>query len=228
MRPRTIAIMQPYFFPYAGYFRLFARSDLFVIYDCVQFPRRGWVHRNRLCGKSGALQWLTLPLQHAPVDTCIAALRFRPQGADELRRQSRRFAALDTDSEASRRWCGDLCDLSGTPVDYLERTLHTVNRQLGLPFDCVRSSQMGLPRDLHGQDRILAIAKELGAQRYVNTPGGRALYSHDAFARQGIELEFLAPWNGSSVSILQRLVEEPPERIADEVRAQALPEPKVH
>jgi hypothetical protein len=40
--------MQPYFVPYAGYFRLFAASDLFVIYDCVQFPRRGWVHRNRL------------------------------------------------------------------------------------------------------------------------------------------------------------------------------------
>jgi hypothetical protein len=46
--PFTIAVMQPYFIPYAGYFRLFAASDLFVIYDCVQFPRRGWVQRNRL------------------------------------------------------------------------------------------------------------------------------------------------------------------------------------
>ena len=48
MTSSTMAIMQPYFIPYAGYFRLFAASDLFVIYDCVQFPRRGWVHRNKL------------------------------------------------------------------------------------------------------------------------------------------------------------------------------------
>ena len=59
----TVAIMQPYFYPYAGYFRLFARADLFVVYDCVQFPRRGWVHRNRLTGADGQLQWLTLLLQ---------------------------------------------------------------------------------------------------------------------------------------------------------------------
>jgi hypothetical protein len=50
----TVAIMQPYFIPYAGYFRLFAATDLFVIYDCVQFARRGWVHRNRLPDGAGA------------------------------------------------------------------------------------------------------------------------------------------------------------------------------
>ena len=63
MTPFTVAIMQPYFFPYAGYFRLFAASDLFVIYDCVQFPRRGWVHRNLLPDASGSERWLTLPLE---------------------------------------------------------------------------------------------------------------------------------------------------------------------
>ena len=57
----TIAVMQPYFVPYAGYFRLFAATDLFVIYDCVQFPRRGWVHRNQLPGANGQPNWLTLP-----------------------------------------------------------------------------------------------------------------------------------------------------------------------
>src|SRR5437588_4364462 len=75
-RPFTVAIMQPYFIPYAGYFRLFAASDLFVIYDCVQFPRRGWVHRNRLVDRLGVERWLTLPLQKAPQDVPIRDLRF--------------------------------------------------------------------------------------------------------------------------------------------------------
>ena len=60
---RTVAIMQPYFAPYAGYFRLLATTDLFVVYDCVQFPRRGWVHRNQLPDAAGKLDWLTLPLE---------------------------------------------------------------------------------------------------------------------------------------------------------------------
>jgi hypothetical protein len=68
--------MQPYFIPYAGYFRLFAASDLFVAYDCVHFPPRRWVHRNRLLDRSGAERRLTLPLAKAPRDVLIRDLRF--------------------------------------------------------------------------------------------------------------------------------------------------------
>ena len=50
---KGVALMQPYFFPYAGYFRLFAAVDTFIIYDCVQFPRRGRVHRVEVPGPDG-------------------------------------------------------------------------------------------------------------------------------------------------------------------------------
>jgi hypothetical protein len=70
--------MQPYFLPYAGYFRLFALSDLFVVYDCVQFPRRGWLHRNRLQNINKKPRWLTLPLLKADRDTTrIMDLQFK-------------------------------------------------------------------------------------------------------------------------------------------------------
>ena len=84
MTTSTIAIMQPYFIPYAGYFRLFAASDLFVIYDCVQFPRQGWVHRNRLVDTSGKERWLTLPLAKAPQQVLIRDLRFAPNAESEF------------------------------------------------------------------------------------------------------------------------------------------------
>src|SRR5438874_2141062 len=79
--PFTVAIMQPYFIPYAGYFRLFAASNLFVIYDCVQFPRQGWVHRNQLADHSGMRRWLTLPLEKAAQNVLIRDLRFAPNAA---------------------------------------------------------------------------------------------------------------------------------------------------
>src|SRR6185437_7330472 len=80
----TIAIMQPYFIPYAGYFRLIAQADLFVVYDCVQFPRRGWLHRNKLLDAQGQEQWLTLPLTPAPQDVKICDLAFPPDAAERL------------------------------------------------------------------------------------------------------------------------------------------------
>src|SRR3954465_13729467 len=89
-----VAIMQPYFIPYAGYFRLFAACDLFVIYDCVQFPRRGWVHRNRLADESGAGGWLPLRLEKTPQDTLIRDLRFAPNARDVLTRDLLRFPGL--------------------------------------------------------------------------------------------------------------------------------------
>src|SRR3954469_21286194 len=87
----TIAVMQPYFIPYAGYFRLFAASDLFVIYDCVQFPRRGWVHRNKLIDGSGAERWLTLPLGKASQSALIMDLQFPPNAGQLLRQRLQPF-----------------------------------------------------------------------------------------------------------------------------------------
>ena len=60
---QTIAVMQPYFIPSTGYFRLLSRADTFVIYDCVQYQRRGWLHRNKLLNHKNKPQWLTLPLE---------------------------------------------------------------------------------------------------------------------------------------------------------------------
>src|SRR3990167_6427798 len=76
---KAVAIMQPYFVPYLGYFRLFSQTDLFVIYDCVQFPRRGYVHRNQVPDQNGTPQWLTLPLEKCDQKTAILDLQWRSE-----------------------------------------------------------------------------------------------------------------------------------------------------
>src|SRR4051812_24083058 len=73
----TVATMQPYFIRYAGYFRLFAASDLFVTYDCVQFPRHGWVHRKKMVAAGGRECWLTPPLANRLRDVRIRDLSVR-------------------------------------------------------------------------------------------------------------------------------------------------------
>src|SRR5579871_148005 len=96
--------MQPYFAPYAGYFRLLAGVDLFVIYDCVQFPRRGWVHRNRLPDAAGDAQWLTLPLKPAPFDARIDALVFAEDAPARMAERLRAFPSLAAPRDAATQF----------------------------------------------------------------------------------------------------------------------------
>jgi len=216
-RSFTISIMQPYFMPYAGYFRLFQASDLFVIYDCVQFPRRGWVHRNRLADARGINRWLSLPLAKAPRDVLIRDLRFLPDARELLAERMRPFD-LSTEDPDVQEILATMADVSGSPASYLERLLEKVVRYLALPWKVMRSSALGVPAALRGQDRILEIARQLGATRYVNSPGGTGLYNIDDFAKAGIQLHFLAPYAGPSSSILSRIIEEDCRDLARDIR----------
>jgi WbqC-like protein family len=218
-RIRSVAIMQPYFVPYAGYFRLLAAADLFVLYDCVQFTRRGWVHRNRLPNANGQLQWLTLPLAKAPREVSIRDLRFRPDAAAALTSQFSRFPLLTRPNSDPHGLLPALSDVSGTPLDYIERLLARCGAALGLPWRVRRSSTLDIPPELSGQERILAIVAALGARHYVNPPGGRNLYDCARFAAAGVELRFLPDYQGPVESILARLLTEPAAAVAAEIRA---------
>lgn len=213
-----IAIMQPYFLPYAGYFRLMCGVDAFVVLDEVQFPRGGWVHRNRLLRDDGNPGWLTLPLTRQPLATAIRDVRLSTSVfTGEWPRRLQAFPAA--------RWAlahpGPLGQLLRVDSDdltaNLERSLRACAGLLGLDAPFVRSSALAFDRTLRGGARLIAICHALGATRYVNAPGGRALYAVEAFARCGIRLEFLPDYRGAMTSILQRLYESPVERIRAEL-----------
>ncbi len=213
-----VAIMQPYFFPYAGYFRLFAAVDLFVALDCVQFPRRGWVHRNRLDDRNGEKQWLTLPLRKADRDsTRIVDLEFQDDAQSALRQQVRRFPALDALEQGVAGLEQHLFDLGERPVDYLCDTLAWQAQVLGLQRPMRRSSSLDIDPGLRAQDRIIAIARAVGATEYVNAPGGRELYDASGFSHAGLDLHFLSEYGGRFESMLQRLAAEDPAHVAAEI-----------
>jgi hypothetical protein len=205
--PFTIAVMQPYFIPYAGYFRLFAASDLFVVYACVQVPRRGWVHRNRLVDQHGVKHWLTLPLQKAAQNVLIRDLRFVPDASALVLKRLRPFRFESSDRHVLQIF-DTLRSVQGNPVDYIESLLHQIAVYLGFPWNVIRSSTLNIPPEIRGQCRILEIARRLGAGRYVNSSGGRNLYDPVAFRNAGIELRFLPDYMGTTASIISRLVDE--------------------
>lgn len=216
-----VAIMQPYFMPYAGYFRLFAAVDVFVALDCVQFPRRGWVHRNRFTDHNGQLQWFTVPLKKSDRDTTrICDLQFQDNANAVLREEARRFRSLHTIQQ--RSVFGDmLFDTGPSPNEYFTSSLAKMAKLLGMERPIVRSSTLNVDPQLKAQSRIIEIAKHMGAKDYVNSPGGRSLYDEGAFRRAGLTLSFLSEYRGSCSSILERVLEDGPDRVAEEIRHNA-------
>jgi len=203
----SVAVMQPYFFPYVGYFRLLAAAETFVIFDDVQFPRRGRVHRCEVPGPHGALEWLTLPLARQPRETLIKDIVFTAGARDILDQRLKRLCWL---ADARGPWADRVRAHLYRPLDnlvgFLEAGLRLVAEALDLRPRIVRSSSFAVDPHLCGQDRVIALVHRLGGRTYVNAPGGRALYQDEAFSRAGLELKFLVPFAGSGCSILPALV----------------------
>lgn len=202
----TIAVMQPYLWPYAGYYRLLAAADVFVVYDCVQFIRRGRIHRNEF-DAGGHTQWLTLPLAKPAYHDRIDVVRFSDDAPAQFVRRLQPFRRLrralhalaQADPHRSQPRAG------ASLADFLIEQLQLTARVLGIACRFERSSRLALPAQLRGEDRILSICAALNAKRYVNVDGGRALYDARRFARHGIELRFLTPYCGPMDSVQERL-----------------------
>jgi hypothetical protein len=221
-----IAVMQPYFFPYAGYFRLLQAADHFVLLDCVQFPRRGRVHRTQVSGPAGAVEWLTLPLARQPRDVLIRDLRFAPDARSVLDHRLARYSWLaEASGTVADRVRAYLYQPLGSVVDHLADGIGLVADLLELAPIVSRSSALGLDPNLRGQERVIAIVQALGGTDYINAPGGHGLYDLERFADAGLTLSFLAEYEGPHRQLLPALVSRPLAEISNDVRSWSRLEP---
>ncbi|WP_417454250.1 WbqC family protein [Kiloniella sp.] len=214
----TVAIMQPYFFPYAGYYRLFALADIFVILDCVQFPRRGWVHRNKFSCQDRSLKWLTVPLQKASYNSPISSLNFAENAHETFQKRIATFPNLSESLNDKNDFSSIVLNFQGTYVDYLERTLRHTTTKLGYEPKIYRSSQLNISHEKKGQARIEAIAQEFEATKYINLEGGINYYQPNSFQNLGITLAVFTPYKGKKISILERLLNNETSAITKEIK----------
>ena len=216
----------PYFFPYAGYFRLMAYADVLVLFDCVQFPRRGYVHRNQLPNKSGKLEWLSLALKKQDRGVLIKDLQFADDIEQHLKKTLRRFPALFANKE--NPFVESLYTLNSQshPCDYICDSLQNINELFKFNCRLLRSSTLLIDDALKGEDRVLAILQKVKATEYVNAPGGRKLYSEAKFNQHGIALKFLEPYpvheQQYKYSMLHRLLSEDVATLKQEIQEQML------
>lgn len=192
-----IAVMQPYLFPYIGYFQMIRAVDTFVFYDDVNFIKQGWINRNRILLNNKDFMF-TVPLQKANSfclikDTLINEkfygnwkIKFQ-RSINQNYKKAPYFdlvnELINAVLEKDYRTISDLAIKSTIAVsDYLE---------LKTKFHI--SSQAYENRELERFDRLLDICKKENANHYINAIGGQALYKKEDFQSEGIELQFIKP-----------------------------------
>ncbi len=191
----SLAIMQPYFLPYIGYFQLMAAVDQFVVYDDIEYTKKGWINRNRYL-LNGAARSFNIALQD-DADTLDIVQR-------RLAGSFRRDKLLNQLREAYRKaphFAQGLALLERCVMFDDDNLFHFLLHALTQVRDCLRIDtplivSSSVPSHNHqakGQDRVLALCRTMKAELYVNPPGGRALYEASAFERHGLSLKFLLP-----------------------------------
>jgi hypothetical protein len=187
-----LAIMQPYFLPYIGYFQLIAAVDLFIVYDNIKYTKKGWINRNRMLQKGKDVMF-SLPLKS---DSDTLDVRDRELAADFNREK-----LLNQFKGSYRRapYFAETVPLLEQIVRYEDANLfrflhHSIIKtceHLGVTTKIGISSSLAIDHDLKSQNKVLALCRAAGASSYVNAIGGMELYSKEMFQENGIELKFI-------------------------------------
>lgn len=195
MHNRSIAIMQPYVFPYIGYFQLIKATDLFVFYDDVNFIKKGWINRNRIL-VNGQDHLITVPCEAVSQNKLINEIY--------VGKSAKEYAKILTTIDAAYKKAPYYSDV----MPMIELTVNAgheliselaiasvvnVCNYLGLQKHFKNSSVAYDNRHLKKADRLIDITKTENFTNYINPIGGAEIYTKEYYTDQGVSLQFLKP-----------------------------------
>lgn len=191
-----VGIMQPYFFPYIGYFALIEKSDFFILLDEVQFIRHGWIERNRILKQSGGWNYISVPLEKHSRDTLIRDIRIRNTEKWKEKILSQLVYYKGAPNYYKIRKLVEAAiypDYEGI-VQCNCQTLRMVCEYLGISTPIEVFSEMNLEIESPGSadEWALNICRALpGVTEYWNPEGGAEFFDKAKYEKYGLELYFM-------------------------------------
>ncbi len=188
-----LAVMQPYLFPYIGYWQLIHAVDKFVVYDDVNFIKKGWINRNNILINNQA-NLFSIPLKEVSQNKLINEIYL----SEELKWRST-FLKTITQAYKKAPYFEPVYSLIEEIItaevskisDLIVASLNGLNAYMGITTTLVESAVVYEAAHLKGQERILEICKKEKVTQYINPIGGQELYSKELFKEKGIELSFI-------------------------------------
>lgn len=187
-----LAIMQPYFLPYIGYFQLIASVEKFIIYDNIKYTKKGWISRNRML-QNCEDKIFSLPLAKGSSSLDIIDRKL----ANEFNRQKllNQFRENYTKAPYFKEVWPVIESLVLFQEDnlfrYIQNSILVVCDYLKINTEILIASCIDADHTLKGEDRVMSICRQKDATTYINPIGGIGLYSNKVFEQNGIKLEFL-------------------------------------
>ena len=182
--------MQPYFFPYIGYFQLINAVDEFVVYDDVNFIKQGWISKNRILVNKQAVD-IILQLNGASSFKKI----------NEINLGKNRLKLLKTIEQAYKKApffnsvfpiVSEILTFNENNLAFfLTNSLIKISEYLSINTKIIISSDINKNNLLKGKDKVLEICKKTNALDYINAIGGIELYNKEEFIENNIKLCFL-------------------------------------
>jgi hypothetical protein len=188
-----LAIMQPYIFPYIGYFQLIKAVDKFVIYDDVNFINRGWINRNRIL-VNGKDSLFTIPLKEASQNKLINEIEvnwddaWKSKWLKTLEQSYKKAPYFQQVRPIIEQTLGQEKTIFS---EIIVENLKLINAYLGITTEIISSSSIYQNTELKAQTRIVDICLQEKANHYINPIGGIELYQKEVFEEKGMQLNFI-------------------------------------
>lgn len=190
-----IAIMQPYLFPYIGYFQLINCADVFVIHDNVQYIKNGWINRNKFLINNQAGRF-TFPVKKASVYENINNRYFVDEMNQRVKIKFLKLSYLSYHRAPYFLECQSLLDeiLSYENLNvanFVENSIRIICSYLDIDTPILIESKLELPDGFKSEDKVIQVCKSLKGDCYVNAIGGMSLYSKQHFDEKKLDLKFI-------------------------------------
>ena len=192
-----LGIMQPYFFPYIGYYALIKYTDRFIFFDTPQYISHGWMNRNRILKQDGSWNYITVPIKKTGRDTAIKDILINDR---ELWKE-KIYGQLSVYKKKAPRYRETMeivrsimeKDYGASLCRLIVESFREICDFLGIRKEFDVFSQMNLKiEEVQAPDEwALNITKALNGTIYVNPPGGMSFFSYEKYKKNNIELKFL-------------------------------------
>lgn len=180
--------------PYIGYFQLINSVDTFVVYDNIEYTKKGWINRNRIL-VNGKDEYITLPLKNDSdflhVNERYLAESFHKEKIKILRKIKESYRKAPYFSEVYNLIEEILNYNDHNLFQFIFNSINKICNYLEIRTKLIISSDVNINHHLKSQDKVIAICKELKANVYINPIGGTELYSKNEFNNEGLNLKFL-------------------------------------
>lgn len=189
--------MQPYIFPYIGYFQLIAATDKFIFYDDVTFIKQGWINRNKIL-INGKESIFTVPLENSSSNKLIKDTeingKFFPKWKGKFYKTVEQNYKKAPFFKESFEIIVNIFDKEYASIaDLAKESVIQSSLAIGLNSEFVKTSTIYDNSTFKAQNRVIDICEKEGANSYINAIGGLELYSKDDFSKKGVMLNFLKP-----------------------------------